>query len=58
MIGHKMLWDAALKPSLDAITRNTDGKQAGKSRFEPIELPFGRPIGGQDSSCGAFDTTS
>lgn len=42
MIGHKILWDAAMKPRLDARTRGGAIPHHNSGRFDPIELPSGR----------------
>lgn len=49
MIGHKVLWDAAMKSRLDARMRGGAISRQNSGRFEPIELPFGRERGGDDS---------
>lgn len=45
MIGHKILWDAAMIRRLDARTRGGTIPHHNSGRFEPIELPFGRDRG-------------
>ncbi|GEM_PF-6582404 len=53
MIGHKILWDAALKPSLDANSRADYGRATKNSRFEPIELPLDRSRTGRKGTQGS-----
>ncbi|MEM8977047.1 MAG: hypothetical protein AAGD43_33775 [Pseudomonadota bacterium] len=50
MIGHKTLWDAAMKPRLDARARGGAILHQNSARFEPIELPFRRDRGRDGSS--------
>ncbi len=54
MIGHKMLWDAAMKPRLDARGRIGTVPSFAARRFDPVELPFGRFCDGD----GAGHSTS
>jgi hypothetical protein len=49
MIGHKVLWDAAMKPRLDARTRGGTVPYHNSARFDPIELPFRRDRCGDGS---------
>ena len=46
MNGHKVLWDAAMKPLLDAWTRCDAVSLHNAGRFDPIELPFARNCDG------------